>query len=198
MSWIPHPIKLEGTLVRLEPLAYEHIPDLLDAAAHPDIWRYLPFDGTDRGAFEAELKNAILKRRAGEQYPFTVRRLEDKTIVGHTRLFDIFPEHRKLEIGWTWYRPDTWGSGTNTECKLLLLTYCFEELKANRVQLKTRDVNERSAAAIRKIGGTFEGKLRKDRVLRDGTTRDSLLFSIVDDEWPGVKERLVEMCSIKL
>ncbi len=196
MSWIPHPIFLEGGLVRLEPLAYEHIPALLDAAADPDIWHYLPFDGTDRGAFEAELKNAILKRRAGEQYPFTVRRLADGAIVGHTRFFDIFPEHRKLEIGWTWYRPDVWGSGLNTECKLLLLMYCFEELKANRVQLKTRDVNKRSAAAIRKIGGTFEGALRKDRVLRDGSTRDSLLFSIVDDEWPAVKERLLETLSV--
>ena len=193
MSWIPHPITLEGRLARLEPLDYEHIPALLDAAAHPDIWQYLPFDGTNRNAFEAELKAAVLKRRAGEQYPFTVRRLADNEIVGHTRFFDIFPEHKKLEIGWTWYRPDVWGTGINTECKLLLLTYCFEVLMTNRVQLKTRDANARSAAAIRKIGAVYEGKLRKDRVLWDGTTRDSLLFSIIDEDWPEVKGQLTSI-----
>lgn len=193
MSWIPHPITLEGTLVRLEPLDYEHIPALLDAAAYPEIWHYLPFNGTDRAAFEAELKTAVLKRRAGEQYPFTVRRLADSAVVGHTRFFDIYPEHKKLEIGWTWYRPDVWGTGVNTECKLLLLTYCFEVLATNRVQLKTRDVNARSAAAIKKIGATYEGKLRKDRVLWDGTTRDSLMFSIIDEEWLEVKERLTRI-----
>jgi RimJ/RimL family protein N-acetyltransferase len=195
MSWIPHPVSLEGSSVRLEPLTYEHIPSLLDAAAHSEIWQYLPFDGTNREAFEAELKNAVLKRRAGEQYPFAVRRLADGAIVGHTRFFDIFPEHKKLEIGWTWYRPDVWGSGINIECKLLLLTYCFEVLMTNRVQLKTRDVNARSAAAIRKIGAQLEGTLRKDRMLWDGTTRDSLLFSILDDDWPEVKERLVSLTS---
>lgn len=191
MSWIPHPLSLEGSHVRLEPLEYSHIPLLLDAAAFPEIWQYLPFDGTDRGAFEAELKNAVLKRRAGEQYPFAVRRLADGEVVGHTRFFDLYPEHKKLEIGWTWYRPDVWGSGINIECKLLLLTYCFEVLMTNRVQLKTRDANARSAAAIRKIGASFEGTLRKDRLLWDGTTRDSLLFSIINDEWPQVKEQLI-------
>jgi len=200
MAWIQHPVRLEGSLVRLEPLEYTHIPALVGAGSDPQIWSFLPIDGARPGALEAELKAAVLKRRSGEQYPFTIIRQSDDAPVGSTRLFDIFPDHRKLEIGWTWLAPVAWGSGINAEAKLQLLGYCFDMLKTVRVQLKTRDANARSAAAIRGIGATFEGTLRKDRIGPDGTVRDSLVFSVVDDEWPAVRaglEARVAQCAAR-
>jgi N-acetyltransferase len=190
MSWIQHPVVLEGNIVKLAPLEREHFADLIAIGRQAEIWTHLPFDGTDARKLEQELQSALLKRINGEQYPFTIIRRSSGKITGSTRLFEIFPEHRKLEIGWTWNDPESWGTGTNTEAKLLLLTYCFETLGAQRVQLKTRDTNVRSRAAILKIGAKFEGVLRKDRLGKDGHPRDSYMFSIIDDEWPEVKEML--------
>ena len=188
--WIPHPTRLSGRLVRLEPLVEAHFPELIAIGADPATWEHLPFDGSDDRKLIQELSVAILSRLQGSQYPFTVIRQSDDRIIGSTRLFDIFPEHRKLEIGWTWYAPQFWGAGYNTECKLLLLQFCFETLQANRVQLKTRQSNERSMKAIEKIGGIYEGLLRSDRVMPDGSVKDTVVFSIIRSEWPELKERL--------
>ncbi len=105
---------------------------------------------------------------------------------------DIQPNHKKLEIGWTWLHPDYWGTEVNLECKLLLLTYCFEELKTYRVQFKTDENNIRSRKAIEKIGGKFEGILRHDMIRDNGTKRNSAYFSIIDSEWGDVKRALVK------
>ncbi len=190
MPWIEHPVRLEGRLVRLEPLNSVHFDALIATGADPAIWTQLPFDGSDGPKLYRELGNAVLQRSGGSQYPFTIIRQSDGAILGSTRLFDIFPEHRKVEIGWTWYRPDVWGMGYNLEVKLLLLRYIFEKLLANRVQLKTRDTNLRSRAAIEKIGGVYEGILRNDRVLPDGSVRNTVVYSIIREEWTGVCERL--------
>lgn len=190
MFRIVHPVKLEGSLLRLEPLDVPHYPGLMLAANDARIWSNLPIDGSNPLVLKTELGNAMLHRAAGSQYPFTVIEKQTGQIVGSTRLMELFPVHNKLEIGWTWYNPTVWGKGHNLECKLLLLTYCFEILMVNRVQLKTRDNNTRSQNAIRKIGGVFEGILRSDRVMNDGTIRDTVLFSIVVDEWPEVKAAL--------
>jgi len=193
MPWITHPVLLKGRLIRLEPLAEGHVQQLIAIGTDPSIWTHLPFDGTDRQKLTRELGNAILNRAYGNQYPFTIIRQSDDRVIGSTRLFDIFPEHKKLEIGWTWYAPEVWGQGYNIECKLLLLGYCFDTLGANRVQLKTRTANARSRAAIEKIGGVYEGLLRNDRVMPDGSVRDTVVFSIIKDEWPEVKLRLEAM-----
>ena len=193
MAWINHPIRLEGKLIRLEPLAEGHIPALVETGADPSIWTHLPFDGSDALKLSRELGNAILHRLQGTQYPFTIIAQDTDRIIGSTRLFDIFPEHKKVEIGWTWYAVDCWGKGYNLECKLLLLGYCFEILGANRVQLKTRDSNERSRAAIQKIGGVYEGVLRSDRIMPDGSVKDTVVFSILKEEWPGVQKKIAEM-----
>ena len=192
MPWLPHPILLQGTLLRLEPLMEPHIAELMYAGADPQIWTHLPFDGSDPEKLQRELRNALLHRAQGTQYPFAIITQQGNQTIGSTRLFDIFPEHKKLEIGWTWYRPDVWGKGYNIECKLLLLAFCFEQLQANRVQLKTRDTNHRSKAAIVKIGGIYEGTLRSDRVMPDGIIRDTVVYSIIKEEWPGVKAALEE------
>jgi RimJ/RimL family protein N-acetyltransferase len=193
MPWIEHPVRLTGRLIRLEPLNELHFDALVASGADPNIWTHLPFDGSNGFKLRRELGNAVLQRSGGSQYPFTIIRQSDNKIIGSTRLFDIFPEHRKLEIGWTWYAPEVWGAGYNLEAKLLLLQYIFGPLQANRVQLKTRDTNLRSRAAIEKIGGVYEGILRNDRVLPDGSVRNTVVYSIISTEWPEVAERLRQL-----
>ena len=131
-----------------------------------------------------------MKRGTGEQYPFTVIDRKTNKIIGSTLFHNIFPEHRKLEIGWTWYDPAYWRTGYNRECKLLLLTYCFETLKTVRVQLQTDENNMRSRTAILGIGATFEGIMRKERIRANGAFRNTVMYSIIDDEWAMVKEKL--------
>ena len=193
MSWIKHPVTLTGTRVQLVPLQTEHLPELAVIARNREIWEHLPLDGSDENVLMGNLREAILKRAYGEQYPFAAVNMERDRIFGSTRLFEMYPQHKKLEIGWTWYDPAYWGSGLNTECKLLLLTYCFETLGVNRVQLKTRNTNLRSQAAIRKIGAKTEGILRKDRIMPNGEVRDTVLFSITDDDWEEVKANLLNL-----
>jgi RimJ/RimL family protein N-acetyltransferase len=190
MNWIPHPTILKGALTMLEPLAQAHFESLLRIGGQSEIWTHLPFNGTDAKKLEIELRSALLQRAQGLQYPFAILDRKTDTVIGSTRLFDLHPEHKKLEIGWTWYDPAWWGTGHNTDCKLLLFGFCFEVLQVNRIQLKTRDTNKRSQAAIQKAGGIFEGVLRCDRVMPDGAVRDTMVYSIIRDEWPLLKEQL--------
>ncbi|MEI8280564.1 MAG: GNAT family protein [Bacteroidota bacterium] len=192
MSWIQPPVILESKNIKLVPLDANHFPDLISIGANKEIWAHLPADGSDAHTLLHELKSAVLKRVSGSEYPLTIFDNQQHKIIGSTRLLNIFPEHRKLEIGWTWYDPAYWGTGYNTECKLLLLTYCFETLGTVRVQLQTREQNFRSQAAIKKIGATFEGILRNDRIRTDGT-KNTFMFSIIDSEWPAVKANLEKM-----
>jgi RimJ/RimL family protein N-acetyltransferase len=111
-------------------------------------------------------------------------------IIGTTRLLEISPEDRKLEIGVTWLATQYWGSGANTECKYLLLEYCFETLKANRVQFRAKSDNARSRRALEKIGATFEGVFRKDKIEPGGEARNTAFYSIINDEWTDLKPRL--------
>src|SRR3954447_9731959 len=128
--------------------------------------------------------------RHGEEGPFAVRAGVAGPVVGTTRYMSLAPEHRRLEIGWTWYAPAVWGTGVNVECKLLLLGHAFERLGCRRVELKTDARNERSRAAIAALGAQFEGVFRKHMALRGGGARDSAYYAIVDDEWPAVRARL--------
>ena len=192
MSWLQTPIMLEGNKVRLEPLRSEHFDALIEIGKIKDIWTHLSIDGSDSDLLLQELKSAVLKRSIGEEYPFTIIDKLESRIIGSTRFYNMYPEHRKLEIGWTWYDSEYWGTGYNTECKYLLLKYCFETLKTMRVQFQTSEYNLRSRAAIQKIGATFEGILRKERLRPNGTIRNSAMFSIIDDEWPDVKKMLEE------
>lgn len=191
MNWIQHPVILEGEKVRLVPLESAHIAALLEVAKDERIWEHISgFNGADIEKISLHLKSAILKRASGEQYPFTVIDKTGNKIIGSTLFHNIFPEHRKLEIGWTWYDPAYWRTGYNRECKLLLLTYCFETLKTIRVQLQTDETNLRSRTAILGIGGTYEGTLRNERIRASGTFRNTAMYSIIVDEWPEVKAKL--------
>ncbi|WP_419494473.1 GNAT family N-acetyltransferase [Chryseobacterium bernardetii] len=189
-KWILHPTILEGTHVELIPLEKEHFEELYAAAADKDLWTLIPTDGSDKAIFYKNYKLALSERDNGNQYPFVIRHKETQKLIGSTRFFEIYPSDKKLEIGWTWITKEFWRSVVNLECKLLLLTYCFEVLKTNRVQLKTKDDNLRSRKAIEKIGGVFEGILRKDKIQNDGTTRNAAYYSILDDEWNTAKQKI--------
>ncbi len=191
MFAIQHPVLLEGQRVRLMPLDNSHFAELVKVGSDPEIWQNMLIRGYDNDVLLTQLKSAVLKRASGEMYPFTIIDKVSNKIIGSTSLMNLFPEHMKLEIGWTWYDPEYWGTGYNTECKLLLLNYCFEKLKVVRVQFQTSEQNVRSRAAIQKIGGKQEGILRKERRKPDGSYRNTVMFSITDDEWAEVKMRLM-------
>jgi RimJ/RimL family protein N-acetyltransferase len=190
MNWIQHPVVLQGEKVKLVPLENAHFAELLEVGRDEKIWEHISINGADSDRLLMHLKSAVLKRGTSEQYPFTVIDVKTNKIIGSTLFHNIFPEHRKLEIGWTWYAPEYWRTGYNRECKLLLLTYCFETLRTVRVQLQTDENNQRSRIAILGIGATFEGVLRKERIRANGAFRNTVMYSIIDEEWGRVRARL--------
>jgi RimJ/RimL family protein N-acetyltransferase len=143
-------------------------------------------------SMEAWIAEALEAQDRGLEYPFTVIQTPGGRVVGSTRYMDVQAASKGVEIGWTWYAPETWGTVVNPEAKFLLLRHAFEEWGAIRVQLKTDLKNLRSQAAIKKLGAKEEGVLRRHRFRRDGTIRDSVIFSIIREEWPAVKAALEE------
>ena len=188
MNWIKEPLVLYGKRISVIPLEESHIDDLIRLSKHKRIWVHYAIDGSDGNKLRDSLEEGIAGRRSGTQYPFVI--IHKDKIIGSSRFLDMQPMHQKLEIGWTWFHPDYWGTGANAECKLLMLTACFEQLSARRVQLRTDVNNIRSRKAIEKIGGQFEGIIRNDMVRDDGTSRDSVYYSIVMEEWDEVKANL--------
>lgn len=198
MSWIHSNTILIGVQVALIPLAKEHFDELDLLARERKIWEFIPTDMSTHEKRYQVFSNAIIERVKGTQFPFVIYHQKDNKIIGSTRLMNIEPQHRKLEIGWTWLHPAYWSTAVNLECKLLLVKFCFEELKAIRVQLKTDENNIRSQKAIRKIGAQFEGVLRNDWIRDNGTIRNSVYFSIIDSEWENVNSNLVSLLNEKL
>ena len=184
------PVVLEGSQVRLEPLDRRHADDLAVAAADPLIWRWLPVQVNSREDLEHWIDDALAAAAAGTERAFAVIDLRTGRAVGSTRYMDIAPAHKGVEVGWTWYGRDAWGSAVNPESKLLLLGHAFEDWGAIRLYLKTDSLNERSRAAIAKLGAKYEGDLRNHRIRPDGSYRHSSHYSILDSEWPEVKEGL--------
>jgi len=180
---------LAGRFVRLEPLAEEHRDGLRAAADDDRVWEHMTLLARGPG-FDEWFAGALAQRAAGKRLPFAVRLRATGELVGSTSYLDPVPEHRRVEIGATWYRPDQWATAVNPECKLLLLAHAFDTLGFNRVSFVTDIRNERSQAAIAKLGATREGVLRAHMLTRDGRVRDSVLFAITAADWPQVKERL--------
>lgn len=193
------PLVLEGEHVRLEPLGQEHAEDLLEAAADPAIWRYLPIA---QPRTVESIRNWIAESGEGKpianSIAFAIVHRPSGRAVGSTRYLDIQPPNRGLEIGWTWLGTAQQRSAVNTECKLLLLRHAFDGLGAVRVQLKTDSRNRQSQAAILRLGAKKEGTLRNHMILWDGHLRHSVYFSIVDSEWPAVKTRLEKALARKV
>lgn len=191
MNFDPKPVLLEGRQVRLEPLGSRHLPGLVAAAQDPAIfqWFLTPPLGLP-GEMERWLADARRAQAAGAEVAFATVRRSDGRVVGSTRYLDIRRPHRSLEIGNTWLAPEAQRTAINTEAKLLLLTHAFETLGAARVQLKTDERNARSRAAIARLGCAFEGVLRQYQARYDGFIRNTAMFSLIAEEWPGAKARL--------
>jgi len=196
-NWIKHPITLFGQTVNLIPLEKKHFAELENLSKDKRIWEFYAFDGASSVKFIHTLTAALKERENSTEYPFVIFHKRDNKLIGSTRFMDIQPKHKKLEIGSTWLHPDYWGTEINFECKLLLLTYCFEALQTIRVQLKTDENNIRSRKAIQKIGGQFEGVFRNDMIRDNNTKRNSAYFSIIDEEWEDNKLKLTELYETK-
>jgi len=188
-----NPVVLTGKIIRLEPLSLEHIPDLFEVGRDDSIWKYMVYGSIkvmdDMRAWVEDLLN---RQAQGTDLPFTVVLIDTCIAIGATRYLDIRPDDRALEIGGTWYGTAYQRTGVNTEAKYLLLRHAFERLDCVRVQLKTDMRNIRSQKAIERIGAVKEGVLRKHMILPDGYVRDSVIYSIIDTEWPSVRAHLEE------
>lgn len=190
MSWPAEPARrLEGRRVVLEPLEPRHEEGLREAAADPAIWTWLTARGDDPAVFAGVFAAALAAREAGSEVPFAVLDARGGGTLGSTRYLALRPEHRGLEIGWTWYAPPAWRTGVNVETKLLLLAHAFERLGALRVEFKTDARNLRSRRALEALPARFEGVFRR-HMLTPAGVRSSAWFSVVDDEWPAVRANL--------
>ncbi|PWT74713.1 MAG: GNAT family N-acetyltransferase [Chloroflexi bacterium] len=184
------PVTLASNVVRLEPLGREHAQDLYEASQDQDIWTYMPMNPS--GSYET-LVEWITAANSPHELPFAIIDVPSGKPVGSTRYLNIAEEHFGLEIGWTWLGPQARRTAVNTECKYLLLQHAFESLHAIRVALKTDSRNLRSQRAIERLGAVREGVLRKQMILENGYQRDTVMYSIIDDEWPMVKALLQHM-----
>lgn len=187
---IPKPAPLVGKVVVLEPLTPEHIPALTEAGADPELWRVTVSNAGTPERMRDYVAEAIAQRAAGTALPFAVRLRETGALVGCTRLGSIDRANRVAEVGWTWYRREHQGTRVNPEAKLLLLSLAFDDMGCFRVEFKTDAVNARSRAAILKLGAVEEGTLRSKVIVQGGRRRDTVFFSILDREWPAVRETL--------
>lgn len=193
--WV-EPIRLCGEAVTVEPLEINHAGALLAAARDPSIWLWMPVNPSGSPeAMEAWIETALAERERGDAMPFTIVDSRRGVPIGSTRYLEIAPADRRLEIGWTWLSAEAQRTAVNTECKYLLLRHAFESLGAIRVQFKTDSRNLRSQRAMERIGCVKEGVLRNHRILPDGYIRDSVYYSILDREWPSVRQRLLNLMS---
>ncbi len=181
---------LTGRVVRLEALEARHRELLRPVAEDPRIWT-ATLTHAMGAEFDVWFDAALAEAGAGTRMPFAVVRLTDGALLGSSSYLDIALPHKRVEIGATWYHPSVWATAVNPDAKLLLLSHAFDVLGCNRVSLVTDALNHRSQAAIVKLGATREGVLRSHMLVHDGRIRDTVVFSIVRSEWPGVRDRLV-------
>ena len=186
----PVPVTLEGHGVRLEPLTPAHEPALGAAVADGRLWElwFTAVPAPDQ--VSTYIADALAAQRAGHMLPWAVRELTTDAVVGSTRYHDIVPQIDRVEIGWTWYAASRQRTHVNKACKLLLLTHAFDALGCAVVGLRTDNFNFRSQRAIEALGARRDGVLRHHQARRDGTVRDSVMYSILLGEWPDVKRHL--------
>lgn len=181
---------LKGKLVELRPLQQEHAAQLLRAAADGALWNMTLTVIPGPSNIDSYIRTALQGRDSGTVMPFVIVNRETEEVVGTTRFWKIDRANRKVEIGHTWLSESAQRSGINTEAKYLLLTYAFEVMEVVRVQFTTDELNERSRAAILRIGAKQEGIVRHERIMPDGRKRNSVRFSIIDPEWAEIKQML--------
>ena len=184
------PVTLEGQHVRLEPLTMAHEESLVAAASDGELWNSTVTIVPNRSGTAGYIKAALDGQAAGKELPFVIVRKATDEVVGATRFYEIRPNDRAVAIGYTWLSKSSQRTAVNTESKLLLLTHAFEHWRCNRVELITDVLNQQSRTAILRLGAKEEGILRRHLILPSGRVRDSVIFSIIADEWPEVKVRL--------
>ncbi|MFL6300945.1 MAG: GNAT family N-acetyltransferase [Terriglobales bacterium] len=184
------PVTLEGNHVRLEPLSLEHLDALCAVGLDPELWNFTTVNIRNREDMRAYVEEALKLQVAGTVIAFATRDKKSAHIVGSTRLADIQTQHRTMEIGWTWIARSHQRTAVNTEAKYLMLRHAFETMDARRVMLKTDETNVKSRAAIARIGAKQEGILRNHMLVWGGRNRNSVIFSIIAEEWPEVKRNL--------
>ena len=184
----PKPVVLEGDVIRLEPLSQEHAQGLYTRGRDAGDWTYMPRRCFVDLADARQWIDAALE--PPNQLPFAIVERSKNKVVGSSRYLNIRPEHRSLEIGWTWLGQEWQRTAVNTEAKLLLLRHAFERLNCLRVEFKTDARNLRSQRALERMGATREGVMRKHMIVQEEFARDSVYFSVIDEDWPDVRERL--------
>lgn len=184
------PITLEGRFVRLEPLEAHHAGALCEVGLDPRIWEFSRTCLRDRGDVERYIARALETRDAGTALPFATIDRASGRVIGSTRFENIALDERRVEVGWSWLAPAWWRTPINTEAKYLMFRHAFEVWKCVRMEFKVLVTNERSLASIRGIGAKTEGILRRRLPYRDGSFRDIVFLSIIDEEWAEVKQRL--------
>jgi RimJ/RimL family protein N-acetyltransferase len=188
-AWLK-PIELKGSIIDLVPLTEAHREQLLAAASNGKLWELWYTFVPSVSTIDQYLAQAMKQQRSGNALPFVVVNKADQKIIGSTRYLNAEPEHKRLEIGSTWYAKDFQRTGVNTECKYLLLKYAFEKLNAIAVEFRTSWHNHPSRSAILRLGAKQDGVLRNHRMVGDGAFRDTVVFSIIQLEWPMVKKSL--------
>jgi len=186
----PHPCTLETPRVRLEPMSIEHVADLEAAARDGELWNLRITSVPAPGETPAYIATALKGRDEAHMLPFVVRDVASGKIIGSTRYHDIVMPIERLEIGYTWYGKSWQRSHVNTTCKLLMMTHAFETLGAQLVGWRTDNYNFASQQAIERLGARKDGVLRHHAPRRDGTVRDTVMYSLAAGEWPEVKAHL--------
>jgi len=187
---IVEPVRLEGRHVRLEPLLTAHMAGLAQVGLDEELWRWIPTQVRSVEEMAAYIETALEEQKRGVSLPFAILEKATGRVIGSTRYGNIDRLHHRVEIGWTWVARDWQRTAMNTEAKYLLLRHAFETLGCIRVELKTDSLNEKSRAAILRIGAQQEGVFRNHMITASGRIRHTVYFSIVDSEWPAVKARL--------
>jgi len=188
-------VTLEGQFVQLQPMTLEHLPALIDVGLDERLWRWTANEVNESADLERYVQAAFADRDKGTSLPFVTIDRTGPRIVGSTRFGNIDIPNRKVEIGWSWINPLWQRTAVNTEAKLLMLTHAFEVWKCIRVELKTDANNAQSRNAISRLGAVQEGIFRNHMITETGRYRDTVYFSIVENEWPDVKNRLVSRLS---
>lgn len=184
------PVTLESNGIRLEPMAAVHACDLAAAASDGDLWKLRITSVPAPGEEQAYVDTALQMREAGTRLPFVVRDMASGKVIGSSSYHDILPAVDRVEIGYTWYAKSMQRTHVNTSCKLMLLTHAFETLGCQVVGFRTDNFNHASQRAIERLGAKRDGVIRHHALRRDGTVRDTVMYSIVAGEWPEVHAHL--------